>query len=132
MNESLKFFWDNVIAEKGQTTWKTDGPGMVYNWVDVRDLADAHILALEKEAAGGQRINICCESFVWQDWIEIVKSLDPCLLPNHRFATSFPDAERARFNTIDASKSKQILGLTYRTKVECVVDMLQDFANRGW
>jgi len=25
-------------------------------WVDVRDLAEAHALALEKEAAGGERI----------------------------------------------------------------------------
>lgn len=30
------------------------------NWVDVRDLAEAHTLALEKEAAGGQRIIVSC------------------------------------------------------------------------
>ena len=68
MNESLRFFWDNVISETAKTHWQTEGVRMVYNWVDVRDLADAHVLALENEVASGERINICRESFVWQDW----------------------------------------------------------------
>ena len=27
-------------------------------WIDVRDVSEAHVLALEKEAAGGERIII--------------------------------------------------------------------------
>jgi len=38
------------------------------SWIDVRDLAEAHVLASEKEAAGGERILICAGSYVWQDW----------------------------------------------------------------
>jgi nucleoside-diphosphate-sugar epimerase len=28
-------------------------------WIDVRDLANAHVISLEKEAAGGERIIVC-------------------------------------------------------------------------
>ena len=38
------------------------------SWVDVRDLALAHVLALEKPEAGGERIIISSGSWRWQDW----------------------------------------------------------------
>lgn len=38
------------------------------SWIDVRDLAEAHTRALEKAEAGGERIIVCVEPFVWQDW----------------------------------------------------------------
>jgi hypothetical protein len=37
-------------------------------WIDVRDLALAHRLALEKPDAGGERIIICAGTSKWQDW----------------------------------------------------------------
>lgn len=37
-------------------------------WVDVRDTALAHVLAIQKEAAGGQRILVNSGKWVWQDW----------------------------------------------------------------
>jgi nucleoside-diphosphate-sugar epimerase len=37
-------------------------------WIDVRDLGLAHRLALEKDAAGGERLIISAGSFKWQDW----------------------------------------------------------------
>jgi hypothetical protein len=65
MNESLKFFWDNVISDVPKPQQERE---RIFNWVDVRDLADAHILAMENDAAGGQRFLVTCESYVWQDW----------------------------------------------------------------
>ena len=37
-------------------------------WVDVRDLAEAHALALETEEAGGNRIIVASGPYKWQDW----------------------------------------------------------------
>jgi hypothetical protein len=37
-------------------------------WVDVRDLALAHVRSLQKEEAGGERIFISEGPFTWQDW----------------------------------------------------------------
>ena len=38
------------------------------SWVDVRNLAEGHVLALEKENAKDQRIVISKEEFVYQEW----------------------------------------------------------------
>lgn len=37
-------------------------------WVDVRDIALAHARALQKQAAGGERIIVAAGAFKWQDW----------------------------------------------------------------
>jgi nucleoside-diphosphate-sugar epimerase len=37
-------------------------------WVDVRDIALAHVRALQKQAAGGERIIVAAGAFKWQDW----------------------------------------------------------------
>jgi nucleoside-diphosphate-sugar epimerase len=34
---------------------------------DVRDVAEAHVLALEKDKAGGERIFVTPGTYVWQD-----------------------------------------------------------------
>ena len=42
-------------------------------WVDVRDIAAAHVLALQKEEAAHQRIIVVAGHYVWQDWGECLK-----------------------------------------------------------
>jgi hypothetical protein len=44
------------------------GPAPGQAWMDVRDVAEAHVRALEVPAAGGERILIVTETMVWQDW----------------------------------------------------------------
>ncbi|KZT25515.1 hypothetical protein NEOLEDRAFT_1178303 [Neolentinus lepideus HHB14362 ss-1] len=39
-------------------------------WIDVRDLALAHVLAIEKEQAGGNRSIISGGTFKWQDFVD--------------------------------------------------------------
>lgn len=38
------------------------------SWVDVRDVAEAHVRSLELPEASGQRILLANEPWVWQDW----------------------------------------------------------------
>ena len=42
--------------------------GFRTSWVDVREVAEAHALALIKPAAGGERIAISAAPFKWQDF----------------------------------------------------------------
>lgn len=62
--------WYNTVLTPGPISADharlTAGNG----WVDVRDLALAHVRTLERHAAGGERIIVCAGSFVWQDWRE--------------------------------------------------------------
>lgn len=39
-----------------------------FSWVDVRDVAQAHVRALEVPEAGGQRFIIASGPWIWQDW----------------------------------------------------------------
>jgi nucleoside-diphosphate-sugar epimerase len=74
LNTSLMFFWMNIVSDAPKTREQLGTPSV---FADVRDLADAHVLALEKEKAGGERIFICVGSHVWQDLRQC--SLLPCL-----------------------------------------------------
>lgn len=52
-NLSLKTWIDMVVGTDPRSKEVLASSNF---WIDVRDLADAHVLALEKEAAGGERI----------------------------------------------------------------------------
>ena len=53
MNTSLKIWYEMVVADSSKTK---EALSESNSWVDVRDTALGHVLALEKDAAGGQRI----------------------------------------------------------------------------
>ncbi|KDQ29970.1 hypothetical protein PLEOSDRAFT_24631 [Pleurotus ostreatus PC15] len=106
------------------------------SWIDVRDLAEAHTRALERAEAGGERIIVCVEPFVWQDWIDVAQSLSPpvALPPHHRLAVGVPGGGKDAVYKIrfDTSKAARILGLKYRSKEEPVRALLEDVVSKGW
>ena len=58
LNESSQIWYNKVFS--GQITESEFVEGQ-NRWIDVRDLATAHILALEVESAGGKRF-ICSQA----------------------------------------------------------------------
>jgi len=81
LNTSLLVWYETVVLGKSLEESATGGS----SWIDVRDLAEAHTKALEKEAASGERIIVaqgrftvrCPIShsnlyflgpFIWQNW----------------------------------------------------------------
>jgi len=60
-------WWSNVLAHE---TKSKEQLSQSDSWVDVRDVARAHVLALEKDEAGGQRIIIASGPWRWQEWSE--------------------------------------------------------------
>ncbi|GJJ10901.1 hypothetical protein Clacol_005129 [Clathrus columnatus] len=76
LNTSLVDFY-NTITGKMEAS-----PAHIGNWVDVRDVAEAHVKVLTTEEAGGERFIICaCEvlrhhlaPFSWQDVLDAVHS----------------------------------------------------------
>ena len=63
LNASLQYYWSTVFAESPSRE-KLGAPIPI---TDVRDMAEAHVLALEKEKAGGERIFVIGGTYVWQD-----------------------------------------------------------------
>ena len=53
LNTSLQIWYEKVVADSPKTK---EALSESNTWVDVRDTALGHVLALEKDAAGGQRI----------------------------------------------------------------------------
>ncbi|TRM58151.1 hypothetical protein BD626DRAFT_512334 [Schizophyllum amplum] len=99
-------------------------------WVDVRDVAEAHVRALEKEAAGGKRIIASAGSLCWQEFINTANALPT----KHTLPRGFPDDEMPTVAHLlyDATRSKEVLGMSYRTMEETTRDILADYDARGW
>ncbi|KAF8148636.1 hypothetical protein B0H34DRAFT_736338 [Crassisporium funariophilum] len=132
LNTSLQTWYDNVLADKPKTK---DVLAFSNAWVDVRDTALAHVLALEKEAAGGERIITTSGPYIWQEWLEAAKSISPSPLPSHELARGYPEileGEKVYVTSYDKSKEQRILGIKFKTQLETTKDTLEDFAKRGW
>jgi len=139
LNTSVKDWYDTLCTPtaNGRSTAELATVGS--EWVDVRDLAEAHVKVLETEKAGGKRMLISAGLFKWQDWADIVNALPTATLSSlaHKTTVGNPGSGSCRpdtvhMNTYDISLSKEILGLKYRTKEESAKDMIEDFAKRGW
>ncbi|KAF9042284.1 hypothetical protein BJ165DRAFT_262532 [Panaeolus papilionaceus] len=134
LNTSLQTWYDNVITDTPKTKEQL---AFSSSWVDVRDTALAHVLALEKEAAGGERIITTSGGYIWQEFVDAANSLSPNPLPSHKLSKGFPDMlppveDRVYNITYDKSKEQRILGISFKTIVETTKDTLENFAARGW
>ncbi|TFK79444.1 NAD(P)-binding protein [Polyporus arcularius HHB13444] len=99
------------------------------NYIDVRDLAQADIKALEVEAAGGERIIVASQWGTWQHWLNAAAELN--LLPKlDKWDPKRSEGRPARVASNE--KAKRILGITFRTIPETLRDTLDDFRPRGW
>ena len=97
-------------------------------WVDVRDLSRAHVLALEKVAAAGQRFFVTAGHFSSEEITEIIAAEFPEYqdrLPTgeglERGALP-PKGQRIEYNH---SRSKEVLGLEYGPLRKAVVDTVK-------
>jgi len=105
------------------------------SWVDVRDTALAHVLALEKDEAGGERIITSAGGFNWPDWVDVVNSLLPSPLSSRKLQCGSPEitqGDPVYMITYDNSKQAGLFGIEFRSKLETTKDTLEDFARRGW
>ncbi|KAI0776384.1 NAD(P)-binding protein [Irpex lacteus] len=127
LNTSLAGLWVAVFTDQKSKEELTAPQG---SWVDVRDIADAHVLALQKEEAAGQRIIIAEGSFTWQQWVRAAHQIDPTI-PDR-----IPDYEHPKDLvypiSVDNTKSKQLLGLKYTDKYTCMKDTAAQFKQKGW
>ncbi|KAI6014019.1 hypothetical protein BKA83DRAFT_4473825 [Pisolithus microcarpus] len=133
LKTSMRWFYDNVVdpiksAEVGSNSLVGTGN----SWADVRDVAKAHRLALEKEEAGNERIIISRPWTARQTFIDAANALDPAPNLSWPLPKGNPGSSRPAPYEYDTSKSRRILGLEYRSVMETTRDTLLDFAARGW
>ncbi|KAI0367236.1 NAD-P-binding protein [Pilatotrama ljubarskyi] len=126
LNESAREWYLNVVTGRLEKDALANSGA---SYVDVRDIAQAHVLALLKPDAADNRFIISAGPFKWQDFVSIA----------HRVAESIPEGN----TSYDASKAKHAvvynnfkgistLGIKYRTLEETTKDSIEDFKARGW
>jgi nucleoside-diphosphate-sugar epimerase len=104
-------------------------PSGVYIWVDVRDVADAHVYAMEKEEAENKRFFVTAGYYSNAEIAEIVRDEFP------EYKDKLPEELKVdRPSDVygyDNSRSKEVLGLKYRPLREAVVDLVKSLKEAG-
>ncbi|KAJ9269373.1 hypothetical protein DTO212C5_4645 [Paecilomyces variotii] len=98
-----------------------------WSWVDVRDVADAHLKAYIVPEADNERFFICGGNFSYQQITDILREKVPDVrsrVPIGKPGTGFGGVQ---VYTPDASKSVKVLGLTYRNLTATVVDSARSY-----
>lgn len=93
----------------------------VFTWVDVRDVALAHVRAITRPAAGGKRFYVVGGYFSNKKLADIIRERYPGLsevLPDGNVEDDFP----ADVYGFDNSRSREVLGIEYRGLEESVAD----------
>ena len=113
-----------------QGKWK-DGATIpetgVFNWVDVRDVARAHILAFEKPEAGGRRLFVAAGFYSNKILLEIVRKNFPELkdtLPAEDVKGGELPPENEIFK-MDNSETKKLLGYEWTPLEKSTVDTVK-------
>lgn len=137
-SESIAFM-KNMLSGK----FFTGVPKLDFGIVDVRDVALAHVLALENEKAGGRNI-LCAGSLNMMEMAQIIKKAFPGkfrlpLMISPKFMvyligwafglSSKYIARNVDYPLVfDNTKSRRQLGLHYRPMTDTIVDMVRQMA----
>jgi dihydroflavonol-4-reductase len=122
-------------------------PKIGFSWVDVRDVSAAHLAAMEKPEAGGQRF-IASGPFLWLSEVaEILRREEPELArkaptrtvpkPVLRIMAIFDPGIRALLGNIgirsdfDTTRAKEVLGIEARPVEQTIVDCARSLAARS-
>lgn len=111
----------NALVHNKPDTKRTEG--LHGQYIDVRDVAKAHLLAFQKEEAIGKRLLLSGGKFAYQDFEDILNEDFPQLKGKILVGTPGSSEETYKtFPSIDNTKTKQILGFSFRSLRETVHD----------
>ncbi|KAG8768346.1 methylglyoxal reductase (NADPH-dependent) gre2 [Ceratobasidium sp. 428] len=124
LNLSSKKFYAMFSGQEKELS-----PDVFWLWVDVRDVAEAHVAAIEKPEAGGQRFFVTAGSFnvaqvvryIWEHYPERALAKG---IPKDTSNVEYPPGG---FYTADNSASKRVLELEYRPLETMLKDQLDQF-----
>ena len=95
----------------------------VFFWVDVRDLADAHVHAAERKEAGGKRFFVTAGDYSNEEVGRIVQE------NFSEYKDKVGDLSKAGYGEgrpkFDNKQSLEVLGIKYRTLEESIVDTVK-------
>lgn len=119
LNTSNKLVWDVVSAGADAAVPPTKGPV----WVDVRDVAAAHVTALTDAAMGGQRLLLARGVYCTQEIADVARRV--AAKHAHRIPLGQPGRREAEAHfAVDSSREEALLRLKWRGLDETLADLL--------
>ncbi|KAF2115684.1 hypothetical protein BDV96DRAFT_686891 [Lophiotrema nucula] len=132
---------DNINTSNQRLVFAAQGkfkdeipPTGVYLWVDVRDVALAHILAFEKPEAANKRFFTLAGYFSNKEIASLIKKNFPQYkdLPGDSTpGGDYPEGGKDGIYKFSNKQSIDVLGLKYKTLEESVVDSIKSFQGVG-
>ncbi|OGM41061.1 hypothetical protein ABOM_010245 [Aspergillus bombycis] len=95
---------------------------LFWSFVDVRDVAQAHLSAYEVPAAGNERFFITKGNFTYQQFVDVLRANLPEIKDRIPVGNPGTGDVPSDVYTVDTSKSQKVLGLEYRSLEETIVD----------
>lgn len=105
------------------------GPTGMYLWTDVRDLALAHVRAIEVPEAGGKRFLVLAGYFTNKDLVEAVRARHPEI--EDRLPKDVKSDLPEDVYGFDNSRVKKVLGVEFRSIEESIGDTATSLINLG-
>eukprot|EP01112_Ceratiomyxa_fruticulosa_P021545 TRINITY_DN7616_c0_g1_i2.p1 TRINITY_DN7616_c0_g1~~TRINITY_DN7616_c0_g1_i2.p1 ORF type:complete len:140 (-),score=29.41 TRINITY_DN7616_c0_g1_i2:40-459(-) len=112
LNESTKALWD-IVTAPSDVVPNTDVPA----FVDVRDVAEAHVKAVENDKAHGRYL-LSSSSYTWQEVIDIVRKN----FPEHKIAPLGKPGQYHPTFKLDHTKAQTELGIHFTPLEKTVTD----------
>lgn len=112
--------------------WKEKVPETgIFVWIDVRDLALAHVKAIEVPEAGGKRFFITSGYFSNREIADVIRAK----FPEYKDQIAGPEVpggtKPAELFKIDNSRTKKILGLEFTPFEQCMTDLVNSLKKVG-
>ena len=105
-----------------------DIPAHTGPYIDVRDVAEAHLVAFEKEAAANQRLVLADSRFTFQDFLDIIHKHFPEEAKARGIAVGTPGSSKqalANAAKLNFAKTEKLLGTKYTDLETSVVDSVK-------
>ncbi|KAG8773873.1 methylglyoxal reductase (NADPH-dependent) gre2 [Ceratobasidium sp. 428] len=123
LNTSVAMLYKITHAKEGETPREVLlQPNM--SFVDVRDVALAHVRAFEVPEAGGQRFITSGGTLCWQDALDVLPPPHPRGIPGA--------GKSLLHNVFDASKAQKVFKINFKGLEETVKDTELGLSERGW
>ncbi|KAG9100179.1 methylglyoxal reductase (NADPH-dependent) gre2 [Ceratobasidium sp. UAMH 11750] len=123
LNTSVGFFYKVINTNEGEISQdRLLAPNT--NFGDVRDVAQAHLRALELPEASGERFITCLGPYTWQDALDVLPPSYPRGTPG-----AGKSVKHTRF---DSTKATRVLGIEFKGFETTIQDTERDLRKRGW
>ncbi|KAI0653483.1 NAD-P-binding protein [Cubamyces menziesii] len=120
----------NMMFATDRPAALSDRQPQCLNYVDVRDVTEMLIRALEVPEAGGERIVANTQAVKWEEWLLANQELK--LLPSLETVDPTTAKQLPPHVFYANDKSKRIFGIKLRTVRDTFKDTVEDFKSRGW